>query len=169
MKCTYRYTALSVPTQLGPKGDMRRRGVLSVMVKLPEVHIPPWYWFRKASPWPFITSPDWLFCGCLLGRCGTLPIIPVIGHFDLEQLWPCSTRRHRSLKHRPTAFSPRWPPASPNRTASASRTPWTAACRPTPAPCTPRLAIIRGVDAGPWCAVLPGAAGGHRRLPAGDG
>ena len=34
-----------MPTQLGPKGDMRSRGVLSVIVNLPEMHIPPWYWF----------------------------------------------------------------------------------------------------------------------------
>ena len=46
MKCTYRNTALSVPTQLGPEGDMRCRGVLAVIVNLPEMHIPPWYWFR---------------------------------------------------------------------------------------------------------------------------
>ena len=26
---------------------MRCRGVLSVIVNLPEMHIPPWYWFRK--------------------------------------------------------------------------------------------------------------------------
>ena len=32
-------------TQLGPKGDMRCRGVLSVIVNLPEMHLPPWYWF----------------------------------------------------------------------------------------------------------------------------
>ena len=31
---------------VGPKGDMRWRGVLSVVVKTPEMHIPPWYWFR---------------------------------------------------------------------------------------------------------------------------
>ena len=49
VKCTYRYTALSVPTQLGPKGDMRCRGVLSVIVKLPEMHIPPWYWFSSPT------------------------------------------------------------------------------------------------------------------------
>ena len=35
-----------MPTQLGPKGDMRYRGVLSAVVNLPEMHIPPWYWFR---------------------------------------------------------------------------------------------------------------------------
>ena len=46
VKCTYRNTALSVPTQLVPKGDMRSCGVLSVIVKTPEMHIPPWYWFR---------------------------------------------------------------------------------------------------------------------------
>ena len=28
---------------------MRCRGVLSVIVKLPEMHIPPWYWFRRHS------------------------------------------------------------------------------------------------------------------------
>ena len=37
-----------MPTQLGPEGDMRCRGVLSVIVNLPEMHIPPWYWFRLA-------------------------------------------------------------------------------------------------------------------------
>ena len=26
---------------------MRCRGVLSVIVNLPEMHIPPWYWFRS--------------------------------------------------------------------------------------------------------------------------
>ena len=36
------------------------------------------------------------------GRRATSPIIPVIGHFDLEQLWPRDTRPHRSLSHRPT-------------------------------------------------------------------
>ncbi len=35
-----------MPTQLGSEGDMRCRGVLSVIVNLPEVHIPPWYRFR---------------------------------------------------------------------------------------------------------------------------
>ena len=34
-----------MPTRLGPKGDMRCRGVLSGIVNLPEMHIPPWYWF----------------------------------------------------------------------------------------------------------------------------
>ena len=48
MKCTYRQTALSLPTKSGPKGDMRCRGVLSVLVWAPEMHIPPWYWFRIA-------------------------------------------------------------------------------------------------------------------------
>ena len=33
MKFTYRYTALSVANQLGPKGDMRSCGVLSVVSK----------------------------------------------------------------------------------------------------------------------------------------
>ena len=28
---------------------MRCRGVLSVIVKLPEMHIPPWYWFRTGA------------------------------------------------------------------------------------------------------------------------
>ena len=32
---------------MGPKGDMRRRGVLSVVFKTPEMHIPPWYWFSS--------------------------------------------------------------------------------------------------------------------------
>ena len=36
-------------TQLGPKGDMRCRGVLSVIVNLPGMQIPPWYWFRKVG------------------------------------------------------------------------------------------------------------------------
>ena len=35
---------------LGPKGDMRRRGVLSVVFKTPEMHIPPWYWFTCPTP-----------------------------------------------------------------------------------------------------------------------
>ena len=34
-------------TQLGPKGNMKCRGVLSVVVNTPAMHIPPWYWFRK--------------------------------------------------------------------------------------------------------------------------
>ena len=33
----------------------------------------------------------------------------VIGHVDLEQKWPCSTRPRRSLNHQPTASCPRWP------------------------------------------------------------
>ena len=36
-----------MPTQLEPKGDMRCRGVLSVVVKTPEMHISPWLWFRN--------------------------------------------------------------------------------------------------------------------------
>ena len=32
-------------TQLGPKANMKCRGVLSVVVNTPEMHIPPWYWF----------------------------------------------------------------------------------------------------------------------------
>ena len=47
MKCTYPQTALSVVTQLGPKGDKRCPGVLSVFFKTPEMHIPPWLWFRS--------------------------------------------------------------------------------------------------------------------------
>ena len=35
-----------MPTQLGPEGDMRCRGVLAVIVNPPEMHIPPLYWFR---------------------------------------------------------------------------------------------------------------------------
>ena len=31
---------------MGPKGDTRFCGVLSVVFKTPEMHIPPWYWFR---------------------------------------------------------------------------------------------------------------------------
>ena len=30
---------------MGPKGDVRCRGILSVVFKTPEMHIPPWYWF----------------------------------------------------------------------------------------------------------------------------
>ena len=37
---------------MGPKGDMRCRGVLSVIVNLPEMHIPPWYWFRRSHNSP---------------------------------------------------------------------------------------------------------------------
>ena len=36
-----------MPTQLGPEGNIRRRGVLLVIVKTPEMHIPPWYGFLK--------------------------------------------------------------------------------------------------------------------------
>ena len=36
-----------MPTQLWPKGGMRCSGVLSVIVKLPEMRIPAWYWFRR--------------------------------------------------------------------------------------------------------------------------
>ena len=28
---------------------MSYRGVLSVVVKTPEMHIPPWYWFRRVA------------------------------------------------------------------------------------------------------------------------
>ena len=38
-----------VPTQLGPKGDMSCRGVLSVVGKTPEMHIPPWLWFSSPT------------------------------------------------------------------------------------------------------------------------
>ena len=37
---------MSVVTQLVPKGDMRHCGILSGVFKTPEMHIPPWYWFR---------------------------------------------------------------------------------------------------------------------------
>ena len=33
-------------THLEPKGDTRSSGVLSVVFKTPEMHIPLWYWFR---------------------------------------------------------------------------------------------------------------------------
>ena len=36
--------------QLGRKGDVRRRGVLEIVFKTPEMDIPPWYWFRVAVP-----------------------------------------------------------------------------------------------------------------------
>ena len=34
--------------QLGRKGDVRRRGVLEIVFKTPEMDIPPWYWFSQA-------------------------------------------------------------------------------------------------------------------------
>ena len=43
-------------TQLGPKGDMRCHGVLTVIVNLPEMHIPPWYWFRSGLMGIFLPS-----------------------------------------------------------------------------------------------------------------
>ena len=49
MKCTYRKTALPVATELGPEGDVRFRGVRSVVFKAPEMRIPPWYWFRNTA------------------------------------------------------------------------------------------------------------------------
>ena len=30
---------------------MTCRGVLEVVFKTPEMHIPPWYWFRAFRPW----------------------------------------------------------------------------------------------------------------------
>ena len=32
-----------------PDGNVRFRGPLSVVFKTPEMHIPPWYWFRNGS------------------------------------------------------------------------------------------------------------------------
>ena len=37
--------------RLGPKGDARSRVVISVVFKIPEMHIPLWYWFRFRSIW----------------------------------------------------------------------------------------------------------------------
>ena len=45
-------------SQLGCKGDMTCRGVLEIVFKTPEMHIPPWYWFSlrlffpSTSSWP---------------------------------------------------------------------------------------------------------------------
>ena len=33
----------------GTADEVRCRGVLSVVVKLPEMHIPPWYWFSTTT------------------------------------------------------------------------------------------------------------------------
>ena len=43
--------------RLGPKGDSRSRVVISVVFKTPEMHIPPWYWFRYPNS-PFDIA-DW--------------------------------------------------------------------------------------------------------------
>ena len=64
-----------MPTQLGPKGDMRCCGVLSVVVKISKMHIPPWYWFRSnlhedLSGFIIEARPE---------RWKLLPVLPVAG------------------------------------------------------------------------------------------
>ena len=65
VKCTYRQTALSVATELGPEGDVRFRGVLSVVFETPEMHIPPWYWFSITTT---VHQSEWLVSGNCIGE-----------------------------------------------------------------------------------------------------
>ena len=69
--------------------------------------------------------------------------IDIKGHFNLQNLWSCSTRPQRSPKHQPTAFCPTWPAALPSRTAAASRTPSTPESRRHPPHLQPPLKTAR--------------------------
>ena len=66
---------------------MRRRGVLSAIVNLPEMHIPPWYWF--SSPFPTYVKQGerdcWLHWHSVSCGPGTRAVLAERKGFSIEE------------------------------------------------------------------------------------